>query len=170
MTEELEILRIISERLSAAALPFMLTGSFALTYYGRPRMTRDLDFVVALKAMDASTLTNVFAADFYIDEDALSDAIRSQRMFNLMHLRRQSRWILLCARTLPTAHWNSRDGSLLILQACRPGLSAARISSYRNSPGRWIPARRCRFAMWAHYWMLLSTGVICDSGRAVLAL
>ena len=26
----------------------MLTGSFALGYYGKPRMTRDLDFVVAL--------------------------------------------------------------------------------------------------------------------------
>ena len=86
MTEELEILRIISDRLSAAALPFMLTGSFALTYYGRPRMTRDLDFVVTLQATDASTLTDVFAADFYIDKDAISDAIRSRRMFNLMHL------------------------------------------------------------------------------------
>jgi hypothetical protein len=28
-------------------IPFMLTGSFALGYYGKPRMTRDLDFVVA---------------------------------------------------------------------------------------------------------------------------
>jgi hypothetical protein len=26
----------------------MLTCSFALGYYGKPRMTRDLDFVVAL--------------------------------------------------------------------------------------------------------------------------
>ena len=86
MTEELEILRIISERLSAVALPCMLTGSFALTYYGRPRMTRDLDFVVALKTMDAGALAHVFAADFYIDEDAIGDAIRSRRTFSLMHL------------------------------------------------------------------------------------
>jgi hypothetical protein len=48
MTEELDVLRIISERLRAADVPFMLTGSFALGYYGKPRMTRDLDFVVAL--------------------------------------------------------------------------------------------------------------------------
>jgi hypothetical protein len=26
----------------------MSTGSFSLGYYGKPRMTRDLDFVVAL--------------------------------------------------------------------------------------------------------------------------
>jgi hypothetical protein len=47
MTEELDVLRIISERPRAADVPFMLTGSFALGYYGKPRMTRDLDFVWA---------------------------------------------------------------------------------------------------------------------------
>jgi hypothetical protein len=48
MTEELDVLRTISERLRAADVPFMLTGSFALGYYGMPRMARALDFVVAL--------------------------------------------------------------------------------------------------------------------------
>ncbi len=45
MTQELDLLRIISERLAAARLPFMLTGSFALSYYGKPRMTRNLDLM-----------------------------------------------------------------------------------------------------------------------------
>ena len=49
MLEELEVLRMVSERLEAARLPFMLTGSFALAYYGKPRMTRDLDIVVSLR-------------------------------------------------------------------------------------------------------------------------
>lgn len=43
MSEELDVLRIISERLQASRIPFMLTGSFALGYYGEPRMTRDQD-------------------------------------------------------------------------------------------------------------------------------
>lgn len=42
--EELEVLRVVSERLEAARLPFMLTGSFAMAYYGRPRMTRNLEY------------------------------------------------------------------------------------------------------------------------------
>lgn len=33
MTTELEVLRIVSARLSDCGLPFMLTGSFALAYY-----------------------------------------------------------------------------------------------------------------------------------------
>lgn len=52
MLDELEVLRIVSERLESARLPFMLTGSFAMAYYGRPRMTRDLDIVVSRKGSE----------------------------------------------------------------------------------------------------------------------
>jgi hypothetical protein len=58
------VLRIISERLEARALPFMLTGSFALAYYATPRMTRDLDIVVALQEKDISPLVASLAPDF----------------------------------------------------------------------------------------------------------
>jgi hypothetical protein len=85
MTEELDVLRIIGERLKASNIPFMLTGSFALGYYGRPRMTRDLDFVVALMEQDVGKLVAAFSSDFYIDEDAARSAVKTQRMFNLMH-------------------------------------------------------------------------------------
>jgi hypothetical protein len=86
MTTELDVLGIVSDRLSANGLAFMLTGSFALAYYAMPRMTRDLDIVVALNARDADTLVAMFASDFYIDVDAARAAILSERMFNLMHL------------------------------------------------------------------------------------
>jgi hypothetical protein len=68
MTAELDVLRIISERLQAADVPFMLTGSFALGYYGKPRMTRDLGFVVALVERQVDALVSAFSTDFYIDE------------------------------------------------------------------------------------------------------
>ena len=85
MADELDVLRIIGERLESAGIPFMLTGSFALGYYGKPRMTRDLDFVVALIVQQVEKLVSAFSQDFYIDEDAARDAVKSQRMFNLMH-------------------------------------------------------------------------------------
>jgi len=37
MADELDVLGIIGERLKSASIPFMLTGSFALGYYGKPR-------------------------------------------------------------------------------------------------------------------------------------
>lgn len=86
MATELDVLRIVSERLSGRGLPFMLTGSFALAYYATPRMTRDLDLVVALADQDVGPLVSAFASDFYIDSDAVHEAVASQRLFNLMHL------------------------------------------------------------------------------------
>lgn len=85
MANELEVLEIIGQRLQSAGIPYMLTGSFALGYYGKPRMTRDLDFVAALVVPHVDKLLAAFSDDFYIDEDAARSAIESQRMFNLMH-------------------------------------------------------------------------------------
>lgn len=50
MIGELDVLSIVSERLDTAGLPFMLTGSYAMAWYTTPRMTRDLDIVVAMMA------------------------------------------------------------------------------------------------------------------------
>jgi hypothetical protein len=85
MPDELEVLKIVSERLEAARIPFMLTGSFAMAYYGQPRMTRDLDLVVSLGKEDVQGIVAVFSPDFYIDADDVRTAILMQRMFNLMH-------------------------------------------------------------------------------------
>jgi hypothetical protein len=86
MITELDVLNRISEGLSARSLQFMLTGSFALAYYATPRMTRDLDIVVALAAGDAEALLSTFSSDFYIDADAVRAAIQNERLFNMMHL------------------------------------------------------------------------------------
>jgi hypothetical protein len=86
VTGELEVLKMVSDRFEAAQIPFMLTGSFAMAYYAVPRMTRDIDLVVALESRHVSTVVKAFSADFYIDADNARTAIMSQRLFNLMHL------------------------------------------------------------------------------------
>lgn len=58
MSDELTVLRAISEGLEACQLPFMLTGSFAMAFYNLPRMTRDLDLVVALRNEDVPPLVS----------------------------------------------------------------------------------------------------------------
>ena len=84
MATELDVLRIVSDRLTTNGLPFMLTGSFALAYYATPRMTRDLDLVVALTEADIDSVVVAFQPDF--DADSVRDAIQSGKLFNLMHL------------------------------------------------------------------------------------
>jgi hypothetical protein len=86
MIGELEVLRQVCERLDAERLEYMLTGSFALAYYATPRMTRDIDIVVAVGVGSVSRLVGAFARDFYVDADDARDAVKSERMFNIMHL------------------------------------------------------------------------------------
>lgn len=86
MTGELDVLRIVCGRLDGNDIPYMLTGSFAMAYYATPRMTRDLDLVVALREQGVKPLIAAFASDFYLDAEAACKAVQSAGMFNLMHL------------------------------------------------------------------------------------
>ena len=85
MTEELDVLRIVTERLEAAGIPYMLTGSMAANYYAVPRMTRDIDLVVELSIEDADRVADLFEVDFYVDRDAVREAIARRGTFNLIH-------------------------------------------------------------------------------------
>jgi hypothetical protein len=86
MTTELDVLAQVSAGLTAQGLPFMLTGSFAMARYTTPRMTRDIDIVVALPPESVDRLVQEFSVDFYVDTDAARVAVQSERLFNMMHL------------------------------------------------------------------------------------
>jgi hypothetical protein len=86
VTEELEVLTMVTDRLEGAGIEYMLTGSFAASYYAVPRMTRDIDLVVELSAADADRFCVLFEGDFYLDRDAVRAAIASRGAFNLIHL------------------------------------------------------------------------------------
>ncbi|MGA2244759.1 MAG: hypothetical protein ABSH48_07170 [Verrucomicrobiota bacterium] len=59
MQNELDIVRDISQRLDGADISYMLTGSMAMNYYAQPRMTRDIDIVVALRSTDTERVALV---------------------------------------------------------------------------------------------------------------
>lgn len=85
MSEEIEVLRIMTQRLEAAGLPYMVTGSMALGVYAVPRMTRDIDVVVELSAEDADRVCALFGPDFYVDAAAVRASIARRGTFNLIH-------------------------------------------------------------------------------------
>jgi hypothetical protein len=82
---ELDIVRDVSRRLDQAALGYMLTGSMAMNYYAQPRMTRDIDLVVALAESDTETILRLFAGDYYVSRAAVVDSIGRESIFNLIH-------------------------------------------------------------------------------------
>jgi hypothetical protein len=82
---DLDVLRLVSQRFNDAGIAFMLTGSVAMNFYAQPRMTRDIDLVVALTDADAERLVRLFEPDFYIDASVVTSAIARRSIFNLIH-------------------------------------------------------------------------------------
>ena len=85
MSDELHTLKTVAQRLEAAHIPYMLTGSVAMSFYAIPRMTRDIDVVIELKHEDVSRLYDFFKLDFYVDEEMIREALRDRGMFNVIH-------------------------------------------------------------------------------------
>ena len=82
---ELDIVRDVSKRLDDASIGYMLTGSIAMNYYAEPRMTRDIDLVVALGPEDAGRVVQLFSRDYYVSREAVESSIKHQSLFNLIH-------------------------------------------------------------------------------------
>src|SRR6188472_1317474 len=82
---EIDIVRDISQRFEQAHIPYMLTGSMAMNYYAQPRMTRDIDVVVALYPKDVDTILSVFSPEYYVAREAVSQSIAHVSIFNLIH-------------------------------------------------------------------------------------
>ncbi len=85
MQNELDIVRDVSARLDGAGIGYMLTGSMAMNYYAQPRMTRDIDLVVALGPGDTDRVVRLFTPDYYVSREAVDSSITSSSMFNLIH-------------------------------------------------------------------------------------
>jgi len=86
-----EVLRRITSALDQSNVAYMLTGSFASTYYGTPRSTQDIDVIVEatpdqLRAFVASLPVD----EYYSDLDAALQALTAESMFNVID--RSSGW------------------------------------------------------------------------------
>ena len=82
---EIDIGRDISRRFQQGKVPYMLTGSMAMNYYAQPRMTRDIDVVIAISSEDVSRVAALFRPDYYVSEENIRESIGHESNFNLVH-------------------------------------------------------------------------------------
>jgi len=85
MSEELEILKIVVERLEQTGIPYFISGSLAANYYTVPRMTRDIDIVLELKPAHLKLFIENFQNDFYVEGESIKEEVGRRGMFNLIH-------------------------------------------------------------------------------------
>lgn len=89
-------------RLEAAGIPYMLTGSFASAYHGRPRATQDIDFVIAPTPHQIRTLIRGLpTGEYYADEAAALEAHEQQSLFNVIDLATGWKVDFICQKSRP---------------------------------------------------------------------
>lgn len=67
-------------------IAYYIGGSVASTIYGIPRTTLDADIIAEIRSEHAHPLVLQLQDQYYIDEDAVKDAIRHRFSFNAIHL------------------------------------------------------------------------------------
>jgi hypothetical protein len=82
---EIDIVRDISRSFEQADIPYMLTGSMAMNYYAQPRMTRDIDVVIAISQEDVAGVAALFRPDYYLSEQSIRESLAHESIFNLIH-------------------------------------------------------------------------------------
>lgn len=84
--EPFDLLRLLVRTLEALHLDYLVTGSMATIAYGEPRLTNDLDVVVALPIALVDRFCDAFPIEgFYLSRDAVRDAVLRRHQFNIIH-------------------------------------------------------------------------------------
>lgn len=72
--------------LDRLGIPYQIGGSLAAMAWSRPRTTQDADLLLDLQPAQVAPLVAALEAEYYIDDQAVHDAIRQRASFNIVHL------------------------------------------------------------------------------------
>jgi len=86
MTEQ-DLLVDCLRRLNRIDITYYLTGSMASNYWGIPRTTHDLDFVIQLPPRSVAKLVSSFSPEYFIDEASIRAAYKPPHQFNAIDTR-----------------------------------------------------------------------------------
>lgn len=86
MTAQRDILLRVVEHLEDLGIPYMVVGSFASSYWGRPRFTHHADMVVEVSLEKAPVLAHALETQFYAPAFAIQEAAQEHSHFNIIHM------------------------------------------------------------------------------------
>lgn len=85
MEVPLSVLAQVAGALEQLGIRYVLVGSFASSMHGMYRATSDIDILADINADDVPPLFEVLQEHFYVDQQAMRDAVTQRRSFNAIH-------------------------------------------------------------------------------------
>jgi hypothetical protein len=82
-----DLLKRVVDALESSGCAYMVTGSYASSLQGEPRLTHDIDLVVSIPPTAVNTFIGYFPPpEFHLDRNLMTSAIRERSMFSVMHV------------------------------------------------------------------------------------
>ncbi len=88
-TGQTGLLKVISAFLETHKIPYMITGSWSTIFYGRPRASHDIDFVVEIPVENTGKVLQALESlpeEFLVQPEGVQEAVTHKNMFNIIHL------------------------------------------------------------------------------------
>ena len=123
MTPDQEALLEVVRGLEHLGIPYMVTGSFASSFHGRPRSTQDADVIIDPSGEQLATLVDALTrAGFYVDAGRAQDALARRLQFNVIEPRANFKVDLIIRKDRPFSRAELDRRQVVELA---PGLSAS---------------------------------------------
>lgn len=87
-SDQAQLLVTVASLLDKEHIHYMITGAWSVIFYGRPRASNDIDFIVELDENDSERIIKSWkkiSADFLTQPEAIKEAIRDKGMFTALH-------------------------------------------------------------------------------------
>ncbi len=83
--DNLDIVREVVAALDRLGIDYALGGSWASSFHGEPRSTRDADLTVEPFPGKEAAFVGSFGPDYYLSLDAVTQAVRGRRTFHIIN-------------------------------------------------------------------------------------
>ncbi len=124
---EEQALLAVARALEELGIAYMVTGSVASSFHGRPRATHDVDLVIDPTPEQVDALARgLEAAGFYVDHARARDAWRRRRQFNVIAMESAAKLDLIVVKDRPFSRGElARRQTVELLSGLRLAVASA---------------------------------------------
>ena len=79
------LLKLVVGKLDKLQIPYVLTGGLAVSFWGSPRSTHDIDIIIEIDKSYIGGLVKAFQKDFFIQQEVVEEMLRRGTSFNAIH-------------------------------------------------------------------------------------
>jgi hypothetical protein len=83
--EPIEVTLKVTAVFEQLSIPYLIGGSLASTLYGMIRTTQDSDIVAEMRLEHLQPFLSALQDEFYMDEEMITDSLRHNSSFNIIH-------------------------------------------------------------------------------------